>query len=527
MRFFLIVLCLLAMIATGWHAIFKGTPYKNMRGAPQIEAMVRDGATALVDAAADAPVAVSASGRTVILTGLVHREEDRQAVIGASGQTYLATRIVDQLSLVEIANPFVLQAEKSADGSLKIYGHVPGETAEAAILAHAKTVGNAAAISADLQIAGGVPDGDWTRFVTSGLTGLSHLNQGQLILHGRTGHLEGEAPDKAARDAALDAIISAPMGPWSQDIRGAPPDGGFLFSAMKMPGGGIAINGHAPDEETRDRIIAAAEAGSADELEGSLEIATGMPDLDWPDRVTASLAALGLATTGTLSVDGSAVSIKADVDTDEDRAEMAALIDPEWSADISVLNPSPAGDATFTLSGDGTVSASGLLPDGVTAADLERLLPDLDASAISGVTEGKSADWTAPMEGLSIVLPRFETASARIVSNRIGLDGVLRRGYSADGVEASLRTALDRGWTIALDVTEQAPLAELMLSKRDGEIVLSGVLPEGISPEAALDLLGDSASGEGLAGGGDGDAASWQAGLEAAGGAFSLFDTVT
>ncbi|MEM1163415.1 MAG: OmpA family protein, partial [Pseudomonadota bacterium] len=47
------------------------------------------------------------------------------------------------------------------------------------------------------------------------------------------------------------------------------------------------------------------------------------------------------------------------------------------------------------------------------------------------------------------------------------------------------------------------------------------------SPEAALDLLGDSASGEGLAGGGDGDAASWQAGLEAAGGAFSLFDTVT
>ncbi|MEM7189766.1 MAG: hypothetical protein AAF439_09155, partial [Pseudomonadota bacterium] len=328
MRFFLIVMCLLAMIATAWHAVFKGTGASYLHGAPQIEAIVQNGAATAAADATNAPVSVAASGRTVILSGYVHSQADRDALLAAVSQTRLATQVIDETALVAIADPFVLKAEKLADGTLSLSGNVPGAEVENEILAQARTLGAGANVRADLEIAGGVPDGDWVGFVTAGLAGLSHLSSGTLILQGRTGHLQGEAPDMAARNDALAAIVAAPMGPWSQNITGAPPPGGFRFSAVKMPDGGLVIEGHAPDAPTRDSIIATVDAASDQKTVGTLDIATGMPDPGWPDQVRSAVTVLGRATTGVLTVEGGVVSLSAEVETDEDMATLTSLADP-------------------------------------------------------------------------------------------------------------------------------------------------------------------------------------------------------
>jgi OOP family OmpA-OmpF porin len=192
-------------------------------------------------------------------------------------------------------------------------------------------------------------------------------------------------------------------------------------------------------------------------------------------------------------------------------------------APLAVGSASPA--AALELDPEGRVAASGTLPAGLSPEAFAALLPGVDTGRLRQARTGGGPGWDRAVEGLSIVLPRFRAASARIEDGRLALRGELRSGFSARGARAALEAALPRDWTLALDIAETDPPAELVIGKEKNSVVLSGLLPAGLRPEEATALMGEGASAEGLAGGGAGDARGWSRALAALGGVIGLFDT--
>jgi len=527
MRIFLIVLCLVAMIATGWHAVFKGTAVPYMSGAPQIARSIEKDVRATVAVVASGPVEVRVSGRNVVLSGSTASAGERDLILAAVRGVALVGTVTSDATAPETASPFMLVIEKSPDGALTLTGHVPDAATQSELLGAARAAAPEASVTADLVVVAGVPGGDWAGMVRSGLAGLTNLDAGTFALFDATATLSGQARDAGARDAAAAAIANAPMGEWTFDVGGVPPEGGFRFSAVKAPDGSITVDGHAPDDETRAVILLAAAARSEVPVGGGLEIATGMPDAAWPDRVMSGLTALDGAANGSLNVTGDTVSLIVVVTSQLDVPPLQALFQEGWETKINVLNPTPLANVVISLSAAGAVTTSGLLPAGLEPVALAAALPGADVSGLNAGTRGLAADWIAPLEGLSIVLPRLRTAQARLVGSTLVLKGALKRGYSAEGVEASLRTVMASDWELVLELTERSPLAEVILARKGDEITLSGVLPTGLSPADALAILGEITGGEGLTGGGDGDAAAWRRGLVATAASLGLFGDVT
>ena len=176
-------------------------------------------------------------------------------------------------------------------------------------------------------------------------------------------------------------------------------------------------------------------------------------------------------------------------------------------------------EITLALGADGALAATGSLPQGLSSEELTAALPGIDISALD--QEGTARPWEVEraLDALSIVLPRFRTATVRLGKDRLAIEGALKSGLSTGGVEAALRSALGTGWRLDLRVTETAPLAELVLSQTGEGIGASGLLPAGLDASDALKLLGQSASDLGLAGGGDGSGGGGGGGGGGSGGA--------
>ncbi len=137
--------------------------------------------------------------------------------------------------------------------------------------------------------------------------------------------------------------------------------------------------------------------------------------------------------------------------------------------------------------------------------------------------EGTPTEWQPALDALSIVLPRFRTATVQLMPNELRIEGELRSGLSATGAEATLRAALGTGWRLALDLAETAPAAEILLVKSEKGAAVSGLLPAGVAPPEAVERLGPQTSDAGLAGGGAGSAEAWSQALAALGQAMEYF----
>lgn len=183
----------------------------------------------------------------------------------------------------------------------------------------------------------------------------------------------------------------------------------------------------------------------------------------------------------------------------------------------------------LALGADGALTVTGALPHGLSPDDVAAALPGSDVSGIDRTAPATAAPWQAEpaLEALSIVLPRFRTATAWLGQNSLAVEGTLNSGLSAAGVEAALRAALGTGWRLDLRVTESAPVAEVVIARTDEGLVVRGLLPKGLDPAEALTLLGQPAGDGGLASGGESDAPDWSAALSALGETLDFFAAAT
>lgn len=178
----------------------------------------------------------------------------------------------------------------------------------------------------------------------------------------------------------------------------------------------------------------------------------------------------------------------------------------------------PPALLVVVLPGDGP-RASGTLPAGLTLSTLRRRLPDLDLS--QGVSEAGAAPrvpWERALDALALLLPRLAEGTIELRDNRFVARGLLREGFTSAATRSALRLALGPDWQAQLELTEAPPPAHLEILWREGETVLRGLLPGGVEPTLALDLLarGDAKlDASGLTGGGLGDPAPWERALRA------------
>ena len=528
MRYVLIIFCAGLLVATAWYAVMRGLAEPFAYGAPQIEEKVDSAVRTAIAEVSGGEVTVDTDGRHVTLAGPVQSAEDRDRVLAAASDVPLLGRLTDAMEILPRATPFTFEASKTADGALTLGGHVPSRTAEEALLDAARAISSGTPVKAQLRLAAGAPEEDWNGMASTGMQALSRLVSGRFTLSDREAHLEGKVDSKDAADAILELVTSAPDGEWTTAIEGiAPLADPYIFRTLKTADGALVLEGHAPDDAQAQTLVAAVQALSDEPLTGGLEIARGMPGPDWPDLVKRGLGVLDRAESGLLEVSGNTVSLNVEVDTLEDEAALASVLDPTWASQITVLNPPPSSDITLILVEGGALSASGRLPEALKPDDLTAALPDLVPGAFATDEPGLPVDWVPALEGLNIVLPRFQTAKVRLLDKTMTVTGKLKRGFSAQGSAAALRSVLGRDWALDLDISESAPLAEVILSKRGPEIALSGVLPMGLEPGAAIGIFGPEAGGEGLTGGGEGESDAWRQTLTSTSKAMRFFSDAT
>ncbi len=527
MRLLLILVCLAALAATGWFTIERGTDNAFLRGAPQVQEIVSAEVAQAIDADQLPDITVATSGRDVTLTGTVVGSDERDRIVTAAREVKLVRTVNDRLSVVQNVSPFSFSASKSVSGAIELTGFVPTLAAEETILAAGRTAASGSAVKANLELAAGAPGQNWTALAAAGVMALSHLTQGTFTLNDRDAVLSGSATGEEAGKAAL-AAVAGTNATWTFDISGvAPVADPYTLTVLKTPDGAVIIGGNMPDEATGDQLRQAAQEISSQVVGGTLELAEGMPDDDWPDLVKRGIAALGATDNGLLTVSNNAVDLTAEVQTNADLAALRPLIDDGWMTQITVLNPPPTPSVTIALAPDGSMKAAGLLPTGLTEGAFEAALPGITLEPATADEPPAEVDWAPALSALNTALPRFRSATAKIDGTSLTLEGFLVRGFSLTGTEATLRTALPPNWTLITDIGESAPLPEVILSLRDGETVLSGVLPAGLSPDAALRPFGDSAGGEGLTTGGEGAPEAWEATMAGLSSAISLFSGAT
>lgn len=522
MRPFLIVLVGLTLFALAWHAAFNGTQWDRFRGAPQLAAEIRTAVAALADSVSGDPIEVEVDGRTVTLEGAVADATERSRIAREIAAVPLVVRVDDRLTLLPRAEPYTLSITKS-ESTLRIEGHVPSRRAGESLAEAAQGAAGEGKVETDLRVAAGVPEGDWLAMVTRGISALAGLDAGSLAISGTSVRLHGIAPDGATERRVAESLDGAGMGEWEIDLRASRPDDGIAFRAVLPETGEASVEGLAPDRAIARALPAllAEETGQA--VTGRLRVADGPSDDAWSDRATAAISALARLREGELAVRGEAVTLSGTVETDEDMAALRPLLRPDWETLVVVLNPTPPGDVRIVQSGDGRLTVNGRLPEGVMPEMLAAALPGLDTTGLSARDPGRPADWAPALDGLSIVLPRFERAEVRLLDRSLEIAGRLHRGYSAVGVEAALTAALGRDWTIRVDAEELRPLPGLTIAPADRGLLVSGVVPHGLEPDTVLDLLGPGAVREGLTGGGDGDPETWKALLGAVGAARTGF----
>ncbi len=545
MRIFGILFCLVLLGLTGYSAI----AYK----APRIEADIQHRATqALAEIGAD-EIGVSVQGRHVRLEGSDVDGALRERALAAVAALPGVLGPTDALDVMADVSPYRLDAQKDAGGGVTIEGLAPDEASKEAIEADARALfGEAAAI--DIGLADGAPEGDWRAVAGSVFDALATLHRGRISIEDSAISLEGEVAsedDLAAIDLFAEAVPEGFL--WTQAVdlerqRVEP----YTFLVVRQPGEGFRLSGFAPDDATRQDLVAEAEliaeaAGGGLPVVADIELADGMPDEEWPSLVKAGIGAMRDMESGRFEVIGNDVAFSSDAasaDGGDDvtatqRAGLDAAALPD-TGDGADSEAGPDGRAVSSTSASLTIdkvedevwSVRGVVPD--QAAE-ERIVVAIKTHA--GVQELEAdlerAGGVADEEWLRFAADRLKSLD-EVRAGRLSIEafdahliGVVETPEDIEPVRAEL-AVIDDAMTVDLQPVDPRPLAvlDLDMSPEDG-VELAGALPAGLSADEALAALGIRTHDGELAENGRGEAEAWRRELGGLGVLLPKFERLT
>ncbi|MBX2805105.1 MAG: BON domain-containing protein, partial [Hyphomicrobiales bacterium] len=399
------------------------------------------------------------------------------------------------LLLNEVA-PYRLSAVKSSNGGVSVSGYAPGEASRESVVHIASEIFGRDQVETQLELAAGVPTGDWTGAVNSALSGLALLDEGSVELVDADAFLTGIAPDQSAVTQIVVAASNMPQGfTLSDELTVALPRiSPFTFNVTK--GASVwEVSGYAPDETTRDRLfskIRNSAGGIA--VTGDIALAEGMPVETWPDLVSQGVNALNSLETGSLAVSDESVRLDGQVKPENLAVLRAATSDRHvWQNGVSLLLDDVSPYRLSALkSADGSVVLSGFAPGEIEKDEVIGLASDVFGadridSELALAAGAPSGDWSGAMAYSFAGLALLNEGYVELLDRAVKLSGVAADQSVVDEV-ASAALHLPAGFSWSDDLQVLRPLISpftLNVTKAGEGWSVSGYAPD----EATRELL--------------------------------------
>jgi len=358
---------------------------------------------------------------------------------------------------VDVARPTVSPftfAVNKADGVWKAEGYAPDEATRGQLLAKIQAAAGDDEIEADIQIADGMPSDDWPAKADTAIGALAKLETGALLISDQDVRIDGDVASQADLEVIQAMASTAPGGAdWQSDLVVLRPTiRPYVVEINKGDDGAWSIAGAVPDEASRDALVdAVSKTAEGAEVDVKLQLADGMPGVDWQEFVQDRVPALNSVDTGTLRFEDYDVRLDGEVatlDDAEDASTEVAGIDPKIETELEALDPTVDAFLDLRLSPDDGVTVNGALPEGLSEKEAVGIL-GLEADYEGELAEngrGDPAAWREDLATIGSYLPEFESVELSLKDGRAAIDGETYEKSDAEQVIEKLTDALDDRW---------------------------------------------------------------------------------
>lgn len=480
------------------------------------------------------------SDRLLSLDGAAGSVEVQQSIISglAAGMPdgYFVRNTL--IAPLPVADPFRISATLDRDGKVVLSGVMPTGDAKRSYVQLARQTFGADDVSDQVSIARTVPDASWTGFAEYALGALSKMDDGRVILTGRQLLASGTVPNKAAREEISRILRQrTPTGYAVETGLTVPPPplaNPYTLLVEKSANGLVRISGQAPDEDTRDALFAAAKDTFGQGVINQINVASGMPDKNWPAFAAAGFDELFNLNAGTWAVTDQSGQLTGRAASQKLRAATQTSLQ-EGLADgylvsMDVSAPAPQVKTTVKvaplpvaspykllveMATGGLVRISGNAPDTATRQHLLTAAEDVFGDGVidqmtlaAGMPQ---ANWPGfAVSGLDELFNLQEGAWE--VTNQSGrLTGRAASQGLRAAASTSLQEGLQDGYLVSMDVSVPAPPVKTIVKvaplpvaspytllvemATNGLVRISGNAPDAATRQslltAAQDVFGD------------------------------------
>lgn len=335
------------------------------------------------------------------------------------------------------------------DGSvLDLVGMVPSEAARGALVDAVKARFPGRKVNDKSQVAPGAPDG-WQQCMVAGLSSLSRLKKGKSILTDRQLVLSGETDDYAASQTVAGDIKGA-AGQACETTTSIAFTGqlktDLAWKATREPNGMVTIEGEAPDDASRIRLVEIAQqiyAGSS--VTDNMKI-VGAASEPWSSAAHLGLEEMARLKNGEVSMSGKDFAIKGSAESEQVANDIRTVLSTDLppgfkSRDqITVMSPEEkAADSCQTLmrqaASGGTINFARAKAD--LTSDSTQTLRDLAQIANECPSFKILIEGHTDAEGTDERNQRLSDRRARAVADFLAQNGVDPRRMTTVGYGAT------------------------------------------------------------------------------------------
>ncbi|MGI9506513.1 MAG: OmpA family protein [Geminicoccaceae bacterium] len=403
---------------------------------------------------------LDATNEAIELIGEAKADEDADRILGLEAETpdsFTWSALLD-IEKPDIS-PFTLAIEKLG-GDWKVQGYAPDEATRVQLLAKIQAAVGDDEVRADIQLADGMPDEDWPVTAAVAIDALAKLEAGRLEISDQDVRIGGDVRGQADLDALKALQEAVPNGAnWMSDLVVLRPTvRPYVVEIDKSEDGQWSISGAVPDEVSRDALIDAVKStAEGRDVVAKLQLADGVPGVDWQRFVEDRLPALNSVDAGTLRFEDYDVSLDGSVSTVDDAVDADAevtAIDPTIETQLEALDTTIDAFLDLRLSPDDGVVVDGALPPGLSEREAVDLL-GLKAGHSGELSENGRGDaeaWRRDLSAIGSYLPEFETVELSLKDGRAAIDGETHAKSDAEQVIDRLTDALDDRWRPTLNI---------------------------------------------------------------------------
>ncbi|MDZ7824329.1 MAG: OmpA family protein [Ahrensia sp.] len=415
-------------------------------------------------------------------TGTAALADDNYAITGAAktSAAYDAERNSangqlpgGKLANVAITPPvaegsYTWAATKGPDGSITLTGLMPTTEDRDRIAARAAAINPGAAITNQIQIASGAPNG----FVDAADYSLGYLPRftaGTVNMSNLDLNVQGRAADAANFDAAKAINGQIPAGVQLAENITLPQATGTYEVVATRSATVITLQGFAPSTAAKDKIVAEAN-GFGLPVVDRIVVAAGAPDgFDWGSAAASVVKGLQRASAGTATLRGNVASVDADLATNAIGSAQASAV---FSA--SMVQGVKAETVAYRLprvtpynwlaTRDASVAISGYVPSrelgDKVATEAKAFFPGADISNKQALASGEPRGLESAISIGLASISRLESARAEIVDNVLTVSGVAQTQPAKTDIERKVVNGVPPGFTGIANITvKPAPLA--------------------------------------------------------------------